>query len=53
MTRQDILHGLDTDAFPPSSSPERAASGLATWSPADYIKLLNIHTAKVTFIVDF
>jgi len=51
MTRQDILHGLDTDPFPPSSSPERAASGLATWSPADYIKLLNIHTAKIVSLV--
>ena len=46
MTRQEILVGLDTDSYPPPS-PSRAGSGLSTWSPADYIKLLNVNSAKV------
>ena len=51
MTRQNVLIG-DQLLLPPAASPypeqpDARNSGRVAWSPADYIRLLNINTAKV------
>jgi len=44
MARQDILLEADQETFPPSAARTQHTS---SWAPADYIKLLNINTAKI------
>jgi len=47
MTRQEILEEVNTDFLPHSIPADGGVVSLSAWSPADYIKLLNINTAKI------
>ena len=45
MARQDTVEGVDQESLRPSAITR--SPNLASWSPADYVRLLNINTAKV------